>query len=389
MEEIDKLVHLRKKHGFYQQDYVTYLQFLKTVRKESTIYQAEKYLVKSMQNTSKKRYARKCLKRAIKVADNKLYKEYLNCFLLLDCGNSSGNGNIDSSKTSVLASLLEIRGKVEDNFILVDEIDQIISKINKEKVPAKIEHNWNGIILNFNCKGELDSFLNLKLSSKVDYQADLQNSIVRLIIAENSFKRALKKYYNFSIKYSGNQVRKNILINNNDKDVENVKLDINKAQETSNNKNENKKFNPAILKKKIFTKILKFSLDLIEASKNLFLILEKNFIKNKYIQKIQKNYAEFNNILEKLEKYNNAQLFDETVFENYEIPVEMNDISTEIRFLINSRCIDRHAALSIYLQNVLSDFKTGESLLKIPFLPVFYDSAYDFIIYPDIDNMWE
>lgn len=106
--------------------------------------------------------------------------------------------------------------------------------------------------------------------------------------------------------------------------------------------------------------------------------LSDNFIVSEYVNSVEKELKRVNEFFENVDLYRKGNLEVEEKVKNFE--TEIVDISG-VRIKISETVVKR-----MVYEKMMKRFEVKENKIGMPFLPVFYDMAYDYVQYPSEES---
>lgn len=239
------------------------------------------------------------------------------------------SGIYHASTNNVLAlnKLKAARTAAASNFYFVKDIDEKIETLFNV-LPEKIKTDWNGLTLEFVNNEERNCFDQHQKIIGSDYQTTIKNHI---IIYE-------KRYKELQI-YS----KKNI------KGIKNLYEKCKKLKECVDG-------------------FLKY--------------LGDNFVDNLFMINLGKDTEQVFAFYENLFKYKNCNLKIQGRIDDFKVPASFEFLKDAIDFAKKNKTMSLKKAKELVGKEIEKCFKIEENIIKIPFLPVYYDLAYDYVQYP-------
>ncbi|KAK1349868.1 hypothetical protein CWI38_2069p0020 [Hamiltosporidium tvaerminnensis] len=348
MDILEEICNSRSNNGFVIKNYKKYYEHcrskLREIRKMKDslrrqilmeIYILERNLCKAFLFLEKPRKSRKNIKKCIKnieknkfeINDKKILKKYY--FSLLDMNMLQYSKGLE--KLISLRSLLDPRYT-----ILFDNVDELIEicavKADlKDKIPNSYVCKWNDIEIKFKNEKEFKSFENNELKIRTEsYNYVLISKIMELNLSE---QRLLKKM-----------------------DKKNGKL------------------------KNVYEKIKKY----FNSISDLKIFLKKNYVNSEYLESLSSDANQLLKIYENLVKCRTPGI----TFKSEEniLPERYKDLKNFVDFSISKADIGFSESIKYLEEMVNGYFEPRSQYENVPFLPVFYDNAYDYIVYPKPEN---
>lgn len=223
------------------------------------------------------------------------------------------------------------RSLASTNFVFVKEIDEKIEALCLQ-APEKLQTDWHGLKLEFVNEQEKESFENLKKLENSDYQTVIKNHIVSFRKFEDELKRLTTK-------------------------------------NVSGFRN-------------IYEKCKKLNESIISFHKYLI----DNFVDNAFIESLEKESADVFLFYENIFKFKNCDLSVEAKIDEFKVSKNFEYLKDAIDYAKKNKVISLRKARDLITKEIEGAFPIEENTIKTPFLPVYYDLAYDYVEYPKEDD---
>lgn len=323
MEQINTLMELRSKNGYTRKDYKRYLSFTKSMKNKS-IFLSEYYLCKYFIFIENKRLSKKFIKKALRIKEdeNTIYFLYLNGIYC---------GFLGETETAI-EKFLTARKLGINNTEFIKEIDERIFQINKNYMPEKIKHVWNELTIEFYTQNEFDNFRHGIKNKEKDYRSQLINFII---------------------------------------DFEKLKTEMENYIEKAPNKFKN-----------IFEKCKKLENHLAA----FISFLDDNFLSCGFLNNHKNEVTEIKLFYEHLLRYANCEIELESEILKFRVGALYTKLENAIENSKQAKYISVKKAKALVEQKFKEKIDVQDNNIKMPFLPVYYDLAYDYIQYPKEDS---
>ncbi|KAM0687869.1 hypothetical protein COBT_000884 [Conglomerata obtusa] len=366
MEDINFITAFRIKHG-YHTNLPKYIQ--KTRTNTHKILKAEQFFAKHMLIRDKKRASRRQLKKALRHAiPFSLYHKYIHAIYMRQ--------NDSNASVSMLS---ELRSTCILNTVFVEEVDLQLRACGVVVSCEKVRMDWNGIVLEFMSVDERDAFERGCVVPGAGYHSLVCNYIIKYVKLKNEVDAVLQN----EMKQTNLNEKKISSNKTFTYKIDNLKTDMNK---TDTNKTDNIKINTSTdnnkngLKKSkvVFCKLKK----LVELLDSFILFLKNNFTENEFLNNEKKAFKNLLSFFNNLVKYENCDIKVLDDILNFCIPERLVEYINIINKYRENRKISYTKARRIILGYVEKELEPVDCKIKMPFLPVYYDVAFNFIDYP-------
>lgn len=328
METFELLDRNRIEHGYMQRNLRQYKKFcnkqFRILRKAGATDQASAYKLESNLAKFLLFGSRRYLRKNTRLLKS-MRSEFSSLYLRYnECFAASKEGAAPVDK------LIELRHQLADFYSFLEDI-YTLNDGRHDFEQYKIKYQWNDITLHFETQRMLDSFLNGDFEMK-DHRFNTQ-----LALKVFNMERSREEFAQV-IGESNAQI-----------------LSAFGSSE------------------KLFTSVTE-----------LYQFLEDNFLHSAFAKELYAATSEVHAFITRLFEYRNGVLH--TGAERFEVPALFSDCKKALKALEGRKSIRgkklREMMLGILEERLSSDFRKR----SMPFLPVFYDIAYDFIEYPAVDN---
>lgn len=318
----------RIEHGYIHKNLQQYKRFCNKVFKELKKKQDASSLIYKLESNMAKFFifdSLRYLHKNIRLLNNtssgfkEAYLKYIMCYL-----------NNKKSPVSI-ETLIELHHELADYYSFLDDI-YTLSDNRHDFDQYKMHYKWHDIPLVFETQKLLDEFLACTFTLE-DHRFHTQ-----LSLKISRVERSKADFLSF-------------LVNENRHQVGILQL-FNKSRTLSTFTFELKRF------------------------------LEDNFIDSAYVEQMHSAVHLVHGFITKLFEYQNGAVeFSENI-QQFKIPEFFAEHKKAFEILRNEKIVDKAKLRSLLLNLIEERIVTNVDDRKIPFLPIFYDLAYSFIVYP-------
>lgn len=131
-------------------------------------------------------------------------------------------------------------------------------------------------------------------------------------------------------------------------------------------------------------KTFEYSSSLIAAVRDLERFLEDNFVESKFLKRLKLSCEQVHQFFKKLMEYHSGILHDG--IDDFRVPECFKSVEEALEGMKKSKKIDKTKLRKILLDIVEKRLTVDCKTRRMPFLPVFYDLANDYINYETVDN---
>lgn len=243
----------------------------------------------------------------------------------------SGIFHSNKNNEESLSSFMKARCFASKNFIFVKEIDERIEHLTG-KQPIRQYIDWNGLQLEFVNEEEKLCFEERNKIDGNDYQTLLKNHIIKY----NKLNFELLKCSSKNFKAYKN----------------------------------------------IYEKIKKLNECIIE----LYNFLNNNFVDNAFLDVLRNETSLILEFYENMLKYKKCDFSGSSKIDNFKVPSNYEYIKDAVEYAKNNKIVSLKIARELVFSEIEKIFECEENVINIPFLPVYYDLAYDYVQYPSEDE---
>lgn len=337
MESFQLINSERSKHGYTTNHFKTYNKHCKTMKRKfhdiepSTylLYTLESNLAKfKMNNSISFLYKNKKLLKNEHSEFSKVYLGYIECIV----ENKKGIGKIDR--------LVELRHQLADYYSFLDDVYQLADN-RHDFEEYKVKYAWNDITIVFETQKILNSFLD-KTFCLNDFRFNTQLAL-KIILVE-------KRKEGF--------------------------LNLLTTPSSGNSKSNDSQ--PDLLK------VFKATSDLHAAVCDLERFLSDNFVDSNFLLQFKNSTEKVLSFIKSIMDYSNGNLNAD--INSFVSPVYFEDAAEHLEELKRTKKVNPKKLRSLLLDIVEKRLEVSEEDIKMPFFPVFYDIANDYVDYSSIDN---
>ncbi|KAM0681192.1 hypothetical protein GINT2_000386 [Glugoides intestinalis] len=337
MESLELINNERIKHGYITNHFKTYNKFCKSMKRKLHNIEPSTYLLYTLESNLAKfkmcnsitfLYKNKRLLKNEQTAFSKLYLEYTECFI----DNKKSVVNIDR--------LIELRHQLADYYSFLDDVYQLADN-RHDFEEYKVKYVWNDITIVFETKKILDSFLDQTFCFN-DFRFNTQLAL-KIILISKSKESLLHCLRGSSSNHS--------------------QTDDNQA---------------------VLLKVFKATSELHAAVCDLERFLKDNFVDSAYISQFNNSTEKVLSFIKRMMEYSNGNI--NLDIDSFKTPIYFEDVAEYLEELKHAKKINPKKLRSLLLDIVEKRLQVPEENVKMPFFPVFYDIANDYISYSSIDN---
>ncbi|KAF7683625.1 hypothetical protein TCON_1166 [Astathelohania contejeani] len=330
MKIIEKISKART-YGYYTRDYKKYGSHCKSLIKQSNeslvpYFQAEYMLSMAGRTTGKtaRHYIKKAVNIISKIDDTTYYKMYLETMYLIS----------KDEYGAALPYLKILSEKIPSFFEEINLMSEMCYKKLEMECPndkSEIKSVWNDIEIKFNNETEKLNFeKGIVRRSEFTFEDRLSNSIIKAVKSMNSLHRH--------------------------KEVDDLRNFYGKV-------------------KKAF-----------KAYAELNNFLDGNFIKSEYVEKMCDKLERIMEFCGAMEEYKNADFSKKIIIDQFILPDGFEFLDAAVKYLKANAKICPKKLKEIAVSKIEEIIRVSEPTNGLPFLPVTYDIAYDFLEYPKIEK---
>ncbi|AFN83062.1 hypothetical protein EROM_051320 [Encephalitozoon romaleae SJ-2008] len=231
-------------------------------------------------------------------------------------------------------TLLELRKKLMPCRTFVNQVDALLESppYNFDVSSLKVRHMWNDIPIGFNSSFEKDQFLEGKAPQGVGYDADISRAILKV---ENKKMRLISL-----IKTKPGKI-----------------ICINKKVE-----------------------------ELLRALYGLKTVLNENLIESSHTEKLIKDTEELRMYCFNIMEFMKCLKWDDSI-DTFRVPSSFKTVDLQIlRMREDLSYIPRKCSRNVITKYLEELLRPKKPIIKVPFIPVLFDIARDYISYPAEDR---
>lgn len=237
---------------------------------------------------------------------------------------------IDARKKDIeIDRIVDLRNKVADYYAFLDDV-YILNDNRHDFEQYKVKYTWHDITLVFETQKILESFLDGTFSfCDFRFNTQLANKILEVERNTGILKTKVKE----------------------------TKIAI-----------------------EVFECIRALSISIV----NLERFLNDNFVESQYVVDLKISVEKLLAYVKSILDFQNGNL--ENKEDRFTVPVFFKDLEVDLKLLSQVKQIDPSKLRDILMNKLEKRLKVDTRPRKMPFLPVFYDIAYDFINYPKVSE---
>lgn len=336
MEELELIDRERLNHGYTTHNFKTYKKHCNKMKRRPTASKNDQALIYKLEcNIAKYRmfksvtflYKNKRLLKNIDSSFSRMYLRYLACFI----ANEKGCLDIND--------LISLRHDLVDYYSFIDDI-HLINDNRHDFEPYKVKHMWHDIPVLFETEKVRDSFVNktfilndfrfnTKLAIKILNAEDKKEALTGLLVSDRSL---LHVFGSVNALYS--------------------------------------------------------------AVSDLEKFLSDNFVESNYVTELKESSKKVLRFIKSVMEHSNGITVDKAVdlkgleerIDAFTAPLHFEEVADALEKIKTERKMKPSHVRSLLLGLVEKRLKVDVNSRRMPFSPVFYDLAYDYIDYSSVDN---